>query len=92
LLLQQHQQHQQQQQLQQQQQQHVALDGFSATLANLKKQRSLSRTANVLNNFELSSQTTSNAHTIAAATATATATTTNGSVLGAGGSSSSSKY
>ncbi|XP_016955778.1 protein phosphatase 1 regulatory subunit 16A isoform X1 [Drosophila biarmipes] len=91
LLLQQHQQHQQQQQQQQQlqQQQHVALDGYSATLANLKKQRSLSRTANVLNNFELSSQATSNAHPMAAATATATATTTNGSVLGAGGSSSS---
>uniref|UniRef100_A0A6P4EZP0 Protein phosphatase 1 regulatory subunit 16A isoform X1 n=1 Tax=Drosophila rhopaloa TaxID=1041015 RepID=A0A6P4EZP0_DRORH len=83
LLLQQHQQHQQQQQ---QQQQLVALDGYSATLANLKKQRSLSRTANVLNNFELSSQTTSNAHQIAAATATST----NGSVLGAGGGSSSS--
>ncbi|XP_043065050.1 protein phosphatase 1 regulatory subunit 16A isoform X1 [Drosophila ficusphila] len=86
LLLQQHQQQQQQlQQQQQQQQQHVALDGYSATLANLKKQRSLSRTANVLNNFELSSQTTSNAHQIAAATAT----TTNGSVLGAGGTGSS---
>ncbi|EDW46527.1 protein phosphatase 1 regulatory subunit 16A isoform X1 [Drosophila sechellia] len=81
LLLQQHQQLQQQQQ---QQQQHVALDGYSATLANLKKQRSLSRTANVLNTFELSSQTASNAHPIAAASAT----TTNGSVLGAGGSSS----
>ncbi|EDX10972.1 protein phosphatase 1 regulatory subunit 16A isoform X1 [Drosophila simulans] len=83
LLLQQHQQLQQQQQ-QQQQQQHVALDGYSATLANLKKQRSLSRTANVLNTFELSSQSASNAHPIAAASAT----TTNGSVLGAGGSSS----
>ncbi|KAH8373348.1 hypothetical protein KR009_001289 [Drosophila setifemur] len=79
MLLQQHQQH------QQQQQQHVALDGYSATLSNLKKQRSLSRTANVLNNFELSSQATSNANSLPILAATSTAaTTTNGSVLGAG--------
>ncbi|KAH8286831.1 hypothetical protein KR018_000721 [Drosophila ironensis] len=97
MLLQQHQQLQQQQQQQQQQQaqQHVVLDGFGATLSNLKKQRSLSRTANAFNNFELSSShAPSNvAHSmpIVAATATtaaanATATTTiNGSVLGASG-------
>ncbi|KAH8234632.1 hypothetical protein KR032_001010 [Drosophila birchii] len=81
LMLQQQQQHLQQQQ----QQQHVALDGYGATLSNLKKQRSLSRTANVLNNFELSSQqqATSNANNpILASTAPI-----NGSVLGAGGSS-----
>ncbi|KAH8328169.1 hypothetical protein KR067_005084 [Drosophila pandora] len=87
MLLQQHLHPQQQQQHQQLQQQHIALDGYSATLSNLKKQRSLSRTANVLNNFELSSsQATSlaNSMPIVAATAT-TATTINGSVLGAGG-------
>ncbi|KAH8372267.1 hypothetical protein KR093_010853 [Drosophila rubida] len=85
-LLLQHQQQQQQQQLQQQQlqqQQHpqyVAMDAGAVTLSNLKKQRSLSRTANVLNNFELTSTTTT--ATTSAASATCN-TTTNGSVLGA---------
>jgi len=60
------------------------MDAGAVTLSNLKKQRSLSRTANVLNNFELSSTTiASSAAAAAAATATATTTTTNGSVLGA---------
>ncbi|BFF97538.1 protein phosphatase 1 regulatory subunit 16A [Drosophila madeirensis] len=96
MLLQQHQ-HQQQQQ----QQQHVAImdGGFSAaTLSNLKKQRSLSRTANVLSNFELSSTSNHTATTttstasnpIVAAVATATATTTNGSVLGANNNNNNS--
>ncbi|XP_030568321.1 protein phosphatase 1 regulatory subunit 16A isoform X1 [Drosophila novamexicana] len=86
LLLQQHH-HQQQQQLQQhhqqhqqQQQQYVAMDAGAVTLSNLKKQRSLSRTANVLNNFELSSTTTA---ATASTTTSTTTTTTNGSVLGA---------
>ncbi|KAH8296412.1 hypothetical protein KR054_005751 [Drosophila jambulina] len=90
LMLQQHHQQQQQQQHQLQPQQHVALDGYGATLSNLKKQRSLSRTANVLNNFELSSQqqqqqATSNANNPILAPATSA---TNGSVLGAGNSGS----
>ncbi|KAH8404436.1 hypothetical protein KR222_000419 [Zaprionus bogoriensis] len=88
-LLLQHQQQQQQQQHQQhaqQQQQYVAMDASAVTLSNLKKQRSLSRTANVLNNFELSAATTATAAAAAStatATTTATTTTTNGSVLGA---------
>ncbi|XP_026848989.1 protein phosphatase 1 regulatory subunit 12A isoform X1 [Drosophila persimilis] len=90
MLLQQHQ--------HQQQQQHAgSMDGFSAaTLSNLKKQRSLSRTANVLNNFELSSNSTTTTTTstasnpIVAAVATATATTSNGSVLGANNNNNNS--
>ncbi|XP_030243406.1 protein phosphatase 1 regulatory subunit 16A isoform X2 [Drosophila navojoa] len=83
--------HQQEQQHQQQQQQHcqqhasqqyVAMDAGAVTLSNLKKQRSLSRTANVLNNFELSS-TSAGASAANASTATSITTTTNGSVLGA---------
>ncbi|XP_062132883.1 protein phosphatase 1 regulatory subunit 12A isoform X1 [Drosophila sulfurigaster albostrigata] len=85
-MLLQHQQQQQQlqQQQQQQHQQYVAMDAGAVTLSNLKKQRSLSRTANVLNNFELSSTTTTAATaTTSAASATCNNTTTNGSVLGA---------
>lgn len=81
LLLQQHNHQQQQHGQQHVPQQYVAMDAGAVTLSNLKKQRSLSRTANVLNNFELSS-TTSAASATTATTATS-ATTTNGSVLGA---------
>ncbi|XP_017863232.1 PREDICTED: protein phosphatase 1 regulatory inhibitor subunit 16B isoform X2 [Drosophila arizonae] len=82
LLLQQHQQQQQQHCQQHASQHYVAMDAGAVTLSNLKKQRSLSRTANVLNNFELSS-TSVGASGANASTATSITTTTNGSVLGA---------